>query len=260
MIEIVVTQNRRETTYRLEGAVSVIGRSRDAEVCIPDGTIARRHARLYERDGRIWIEDMRSTNGTWIDDARVQRARVEVGQRFRIALDAFVEVVRHLPVISPDFEAREAAFLTPIVRDPDDEDAREAYSAALAERGEHLRAQWLRAELALRRRARAPGGPPVDSEPYRELDRKLEAARRWRMLVGRPRIEGCARPSCATRWGHLPRSPGELDAVIVARECETCHRSVVYRNELDRDPPYDAPTPPLIAIDRLAETASPRRG
>ncbi|MBX3216200.1 MAG: FHA domain-containing protein [Labilithrix sp.] len=260
MIEIVVKQRRRETAYRLVGAVSIIGRSRDAEVCIVDGTVARRHARLYERDGRLWIEDMRSTNGTWIDDAQVQRARIEVGQRFRIALDAFVDVVRHEPVISPDFEALEAAFLAPIVRDPEDEGAREVYSAALAERGEDLRAQWLRAELALRRRARAPGAPPVDAEAYRELDRKLEAARRWRMLVGRPRIEGCPRASCATRWGRLPQSPGEVDAVIVARECQTCHEPVVYRNELDRDPPYDAPTPPLIAIDRLTETVAPRGG
>ncbi|MBX3202823.1 MAG: FHA domain-containing protein [Labilithrix sp.] len=198
MIEIVVTHHRREAAYRLEGAESVIGRARDAEVYLPDGTIARLHARLYERDGRIWIEDLRSTNGTWIDDVQVQRARVEVGQRFRIALDAFVDVVRHVPVISPDFEAREAAFLATIVRDPEDEGAREAYSAALTESGEHLRAQWLRAELALR----APGASAGSGRA---------AGRRRALPRARPKARGRATLAHA-RGAHADRGvpPREL--------------------------------------------------
>jgi hypothetical protein len=43
-----------------------IGRVEENDYCFPrDKTMSRRHARVFSRDGKFWIEDNRSTNGTW---------------------------------------------------------------------------------------------------------------------------------------------------------------------------------------------------
>ncbi|MEO1227581.1 MAG: FHA domain-containing protein [Myxococcota bacterium] len=36
-----------------------------------DPRISRRHCRIWEKDGRIWFQDLSSRNGSWVDDARV---------------------------------------------------------------------------------------------------------------------------------------------------------------------------------------------
>lgn len=36
-----------------------------------DPRISRRHCRIWEKDGRVWFQDLSSRNGSWVDDARV---------------------------------------------------------------------------------------------------------------------------------------------------------------------------------------------
>ncbi len=42
----------------------ILGRASDCDVTIPDRYLSRRHAKLFARDGRWWIEDLGSRNGT----------------------------------------------------------------------------------------------------------------------------------------------------------------------------------------------------
>ena len=49
----------------------VIGRALACEVTIDDSYASGRHARLYDRDGHVYIEDLNSTNGTYVNGARV---------------------------------------------------------------------------------------------------------------------------------------------------------------------------------------------
>lgn len=57
--------NRR---YDLIGGLS-IGRSRDSDVQIEDRYASSLHARVFSRDGRFFVEDMNSTNGTLLNGA-----------------------------------------------------------------------------------------------------------------------------------------------------------------------------------------------
>ena len=50
----------------------VIGRALACDVTIDDSYASGRHARLYDRDGHVYIEDMNSTNGTYVNGARMQ--------------------------------------------------------------------------------------------------------------------------------------------------------------------------------------------
>lgn len=49
----------------------VIGRALACEVTIDDSYASGRHARLYDRDGHVYIEDLNSTNGTYVNGTRV---------------------------------------------------------------------------------------------------------------------------------------------------------------------------------------------
>jgi FHA domain len=57
--------------FDLIGGLS-IGRSPEADVRIDDRYASGVHARIFARDGRTWIEDMNSTNGTLLNDATLK--------------------------------------------------------------------------------------------------------------------------------------------------------------------------------------------
>jgi len=54
--------------FDLFGGLS-IGRSGEADVTIDDRYASGVHARIFSREGRVYIEDMNSTNGTLLNDA-----------------------------------------------------------------------------------------------------------------------------------------------------------------------------------------------
>jgi two-component system cell cycle response regulator len=65
----------------------IIGRSSDADVSLFDvSSVSRHHARLqFEGDGSVLLEDLGSTNGTWIDDRRVEGQQpLGNGDRFQV--------------------------------------------------------------------------------------------------------------------------------------------------------------------------------
>ena len=49
----------------------VIGRALACDITLDDSYASGRHARLYDRDGHVYIEDLNSTNGTYVNGARV---------------------------------------------------------------------------------------------------------------------------------------------------------------------------------------------
>jgi FHA domain-containing protein len=55
----------------LIGGLSV-GRSKEADVQIDDRYASSLHARVFSREGRFYVEDMNSTNGTLLNGATLQ--------------------------------------------------------------------------------------------------------------------------------------------------------------------------------------------
>ncbi len=58
----------------------VIGRCAPADIPLRDNSLSRQHACLELTDGEVWVEDLGSTNGTWLDGQRVTRGKVLPGQ------------------------------------------------------------------------------------------------------------------------------------------------------------------------------------
>ncbi len=57
--------------FDLIGGLS-IGRSGESDVRIEDRYASGLHARVFSREGRTYVEDMRSTNGTLLNDAELK--------------------------------------------------------------------------------------------------------------------------------------------------------------------------------------------
>ena len=72
-------------TFRLPaGSVKTIGRAQGADMIVDAALVSRVHCRLEAgRDG-IDVVDLSSTNGTFVNDKRIERAAVSNGDRIRI--------------------------------------------------------------------------------------------------------------------------------------------------------------------------------
>ena len=69
-----------------------IGRNDDNDVAIADGRVSRHHARVVADGGGFAIEDLQSSNGTFVDGAQVQHARLNAGSS--IVIGETVLVIR----------------------------------------------------------------------------------------------------------------------------------------------------------------------
>lgn len=71
-------------SFTLDG-VTTIGRSPRADIEIDDTFASGNHARIYENGGYVYIEDMNSTNGTYVNGQRVAaRELLRPDDRIRI--------------------------------------------------------------------------------------------------------------------------------------------------------------------------------
>jgi pSer/pThr/pTyr-binding forkhead associated (FHA) protein len=73
------------TSLGLTDQQITVGRANDATLVLNDDYASSRHARLFPQDGRWIVEDLGSTNGTYIDRQKVtQPTPVPVGVPIRI--------------------------------------------------------------------------------------------------------------------------------------------------------------------------------
>ena len=49
-----------------------IGRDTDNDIQVQDPSVSRKHAKVFQKDSKVFIEDLRSQNGTWIDGAALK--------------------------------------------------------------------------------------------------------------------------------------------------------------------------------------------
>ncbi|MEU4267895.1 FHA domain-containing protein [Streptomyces sp. NPDC026092] len=74
------------TTVALQGQTITLGRAHDSTIVLDDDYASSRHARIYpDRDGQWIVEDLGSTNGTYLDRNRLTTATpIPLGAPIRI--------------------------------------------------------------------------------------------------------------------------------------------------------------------------------
>jgi pSer/pThr/pTyr-binding forkhead associated (FHA) protein len=86
----------RATVGPLEGAIyrlrnrATLGRAGDCDIQIINDGVSRKHAKIAEESGHHVLIDLRSNNGTYVGDQRVDRHTLRPGDEFRIMRSCFV--------------------------------------------------------------------------------------------------------------------------------------------------------------------------
>jgi pSer/pThr/pTyr-binding forkhead associated (FHA) protein len=93
-LRVVDPPQRRGRVFELGDEVTV-GRSPGCAVPLDDDTFASSiHARVFRRSGELWLEDLGSTNGTWVNDERLDNpVRLRRGDRVKVG-STILEVAR----------------------------------------------------------------------------------------------------------------------------------------------------------------------
>lgn len=84
-------------SFSLHKQTTVVGRREDCDVRIPLGEISRKHCRLIKGDDELKIEDLGSSNGTYINGQRVQGTTLSPGDTIKIGSVVFVVQLDGVP-------------------------------------------------------------------------------------------------------------------------------------------------------------------
>ncbi len=73
-------------TFRVTtGSIKTLGRAARADFVMDVALVSRFHCRFTSpADGSLLVEDLESTNGTFVNDRRVEQAQLTQGDRVRI--------------------------------------------------------------------------------------------------------------------------------------------------------------------------------
>ena len=86
-VKFVVTKPESKRTTVSVRLPIVVGRSEEAKFRIQQDLVSRKHCEIFEQDGAVYLRDLGSTNGTFVDGALVEtsaRVPLETGSVVRV--------------------------------------------------------------------------------------------------------------------------------------------------------------------------------
>jgi hypothetical protein len=75
---------RAGESFALEGDRITIGRSPDADVFLDDVTVSRNHALLVRRRDGLYLDDLGSLNGTYVNRRRIESHKLATGDELQV--------------------------------------------------------------------------------------------------------------------------------------------------------------------------------
>ena len=87
---VIAAQAKEPFRQSLSGKAMTVGRALGCEIWLDDGKLSRRHFRIFREEGGWFIEDLQSTNGTWMDGERITRQRIGDGGSFEAGDTRFI--------------------------------------------------------------------------------------------------------------------------------------------------------------------------
>jgi pSer/pThr/pTyr-binding forkhead associated (FHA) protein len=77
--------NGRSLIFRVvPGSIKTVGRAPRADFIVDAALVSRLHCRLEAEGEKLEVIDLSSTNGTFVNDERVERAKLTNGDRLRV--------------------------------------------------------------------------------------------------------------------------------------------------------------------------------
>ncbi|MBW8838458.1 MAG: FHA domain-containing protein [Gemmatimonadetes bacterium] len=118
------------------GAALTVGRALSSDVALLDPTVSRRHASLVADESGIELNDLGSSNGTFVNGARVEHARLAAGDVLTFGKLTFN--VSESPASENGTDGQGARHAPTIVRQRAVPDAKQAFAEALRASGSQL--------------------------------------------------------------------------------------------------------------------------
>jgi hypothetical protein len=75
--------------HPLGSEVQMIGRSASCTMCVLDPSISRIHCAIWRGVDTVWVRDLGSTNGTFVNEKAVRYARLKGGDQIRLGKRSF---------------------------------------------------------------------------------------------------------------------------------------------------------------------------
>ena len=88
--------------YTVTKPRTVLGRGTESDVQLQDSEVSRRHAMLEIRGDEAMVVDLGSTNGTYVDGVRIQKASIFSNQEFSLGTTTLMFIVTDMHDASMD--------------------------------------------------------------------------------------------------------------------------------------------------------------
>ena len=72
------------STLLIDKDVTTAGRHPESDIFLDDVTVSRRHAEIRRKDGRFFVQDLGSLNGTYVNRERVEETELATGDELQI--------------------------------------------------------------------------------------------------------------------------------------------------------------------------------
>ena len=91
-----LTGSATGTVFKIPRGLAMVGRSQEAEVRLIDDGVSRQHARLVQEGVEVWLEDLDSRNGTFVNSDRItSRVRLGDGDKVQVGRSTVLRFAYH---------------------------------------------------------------------------------------------------------------------------------------------------------------------
>ena len=88
---VVLSGSEQGKQFKLHHHQHLLGREPAVDIMIPDLKVSRRHGMLWVQSQQILLEDLNSTNGTYVNGKRVVKQKLELLDRIRLG-DTYLKI------------------------------------------------------------------------------------------------------------------------------------------------------------------------
>ena len=185
--------------YLIGGGGALIGRTPPADILLPESEVSRAHCRITPKGDDLVVEDLNSTNGTFIDGARLtEPAVLPFGSTLTVGRQSLrrLDEEERAPVVAPDI------FLS---YSRDDQARARIFAECFAAEG--LKVWW-----------------DVTLHAGQAYDEVTETALRSARAV----VVLWSKRSVASRWVRAEATLGERHGTLLPAMIESCERPVMF--------------------------------
>jgi len=94
---VMFTAEGERRSFSVARDMTVIGRRDDCDLCIPVGDVSRKHCRIVKTEETVRVEDLGSSNGTYVNGQRIQEAALNPGDWVQVGPVQFCVQIDGVP-------------------------------------------------------------------------------------------------------------------------------------------------------------------